>query len=107
MDNLILEIIDLYASEYGWTSEYILENVYLDEFFIQRDIIDKRKRNNYQMLAYISLLPNMEDNAREDFLNMLKGDNNQSNSLMDQEIATDFEAIIKAKQQIEQFSKMT
>jgi hypothetical protein len=102
----LLEIIDLYASQYGWSRNEILENVYFDEFFIQRDIIDKRKRSDYQMLAYISLLPNMEEKPRMDFLNMLEG-NNQSSSLMNREIETDFEAIEKAKAQFEQYSKMT
>jgi hypothetical protein len=98
----------LYASEYGWQSDYILNNVYFDEFLIQRDIIDKRKRSNYQMLAYISLLPNMEDKPRNDFLNSLEG-KNQSISLMEREIETDFEAIEKAKKLIEnqQYIKMT
>jgi hypothetical protein len=101
-----LEIIDLYAHQYGWSKNEILENVCFDEFFIQRDIIDKRKRSNYQMLAYISLLPNMKDEPRKDFLNMLEG-NNQSSSLMDVEIKTDFEAIEKAKKHFGQFNKMT
>jgi hypothetical protein len=105
LNNLLLEITDLYGSEYGWTSEYILNNVYFDEFFIQRDIIDKRKRSNYQMMAYISLLPNMKEDARKDFLDMLEG--KQSTSLMDQEIKTDFDAILKAKEEFEKYSKMT
>lgn len=101
-----MEIIDLYAHQYGWSKNEILENVYFDEFFIQRDIIEKRNRSNYQMLAYISLLPNMEETARKDFLNMLEGNYNQPTPLMNREIVTDFDAILKAKEQFEQFNKM-
>jgi hypothetical protein len=98
-----LEIIDLYASEYKWTSNYILENVYIDEFFIQRDIITQRKREHYKMLSLISLLPNRDEKGIKEFFNVLDGQNGDS-SIVDEPIETDFDAILRAKEQI---AKMT
>lgn len=81
-----------------------MENVYIDEFFIQREIIDKRKRDNYKIMADISLLPNRDEKGIREFFNILDGnEGNSSSSIMDKNIETDFDAILKAK---EQFEKM-
>lgn len=94
----ILQIVDLFASQYGWTRDYILDNVYIDEYFIQRDIIDKRQRQEIMMKSQIILLPHIEDKHRKEFLRNLEGEDR--NTLIGKNIQTDYEAIKKAKQML-------
>jgi hypothetical protein len=95
---LLIKIIDTYASEYGWTSDYILDHVYLDEFFYQSELISQRKRQHYLMLTNIVWLSQSDDKrARQDFVDSLIAD---SRIIVNKEIKTDFKAIEAAKKRL-------
>jgi Mg2+/Co2+ transporter CorC len=94
----MLTVVDQYGSEYGYTREYTLENVYIDEYFIQRDIINKRQNHHYLMLAQIQLLTMREQKDIQKFFNTLLGDD--KSSLIGKKVETDFDAIKKAKETI-------
>ncbi|WP_214480964.1 hypothetical protein [Bacillus sp. SM2101] len=55
------------------------------------------KRQEYIMQAQIALLPNMESEARKEFLNNLMGEQEATLSL---NAETDFDAIKRAKQML-------
>ncbi|MEB1806594.1 MAG: hypothetical protein LPK26_04675 [Bacillaceae bacterium] len=94
-----MSIVHQYASTYGWTRDYILESVYLDEHFILKEMIEEEKRQNYLMLSHIQLLPHLEDKDRKQFIESLSSSESVNDRLIDKEIQTDFEAIERARQQ--------
>lgn len=53
--------VDLFASEYGWTKDYIYYHVYLDELFILMARIEERKRNENLLLLAISHNPHSQE----------------------------------------------
>lgn len=97
-----MSIVHLYAKEYGWNREYVLDNVFVDEHFIQNEIIDSNKRHDWLMKSYIALLPNMEDKPRQEFLKSLES--KKENPVRKKVKAVSFdetkEAIKKAQQQL-------
>jgi hypothetical protein len=94
----MLNIIDLYASEYKWSRNEILDGVYIDEYFIQKEIIDKRQRQHYLKLSSISMLESMEKKDRKTFIEELQGDDRPTSVNENQK--TDYEAIKQAKAQM-------
>lgn len=57
----LYNIVDLIASEYGWTKEYIFNNVYPREIKTFDVMITRRQFNNYRMLLAISSNPHTKD----------------------------------------------
>lgn len=98
MQRNILSVVHLYSKEYGWTREYILDNVFIDEHILMAEIIKDAQRNEYFMQAQITLLPHLEDKAREEFFDMLSNKDNELTVQDNQK--TDFDAIKKAKEQL-------
>lgn len=95
----MLSMIHLYAKEYGWERDYILDNVFVDEHILHQEIIDDNKRQEWLMKAHISLLPNYEEKAREKFLKSLIKE--EERPLRKENQKTDFEAIKRLKEQME------
>jgi hypothetical protein len=54
VDELAAGIVDILASEYGWTVDYIMEQVDLYEFCQLRDAINERKSNEMTIGAIIA-----------------------------------------------------
>lgn len=52
-DESIFETVDMLASEYGWSIEYI-ENLQLKEINSLKEAILKRKINEYKVMCYIT-----------------------------------------------------
>lgn len=94
----IISIIHLYAKEYGWTREFILDNVYLDEHILQLKVIQNSQREDWLMKAQISLLPNYDQKDIKEFLEGLMPEKVYKPSKINKK--TDFEAIKKAKEQL-------
>lgn len=91
-----LGIIDLFAREYGWSKNQIMNEVYLDEYFTQRDIIQKRQRQEYLKQAQLQILPNLDKKAIDKFFKELTEEDRPS--LVGKEVKTDFEALKRAKE---------
>lgn len=53
--------VDLLASEYGWTKDYILDCVYLDDLQHLSKAMDKRKLSEYKMQLAITQNPHTKD----------------------------------------------
>lgn len=96
----MIQIVHLYAKEYGWTRDYILDHVYVDEHILQHEIIQDNQRNDWLMQATISLLPNYEEEDRKKFLESLQGEKKANRSSIKEGQKTDFEAIKRAKEQL-------
>lgn len=94
-----LEIIDLFAKEYGWSRTQIMEDVYLDEYFIQQDIIQKRQNQEYLIQAQLQLLPNMEKKDIDKFFKDLESEDKPS--LVGKDVKTDFNALEQAKKKFQ------
>ncbi|WP_391115986.1 hypothetical protein [Psychrobacillus sp. L3] len=94
----MLHIVHLYANEYGWTRDYILDNVYIDEHILNQEIIDDNKQQEWLMKSYISLLPNYKDDDRQKFLKSLTKEEEHKSIKENQK--TDFDAIRRAKEQM-------
>ncbi|MBS4207442.1 hypothetical protein KHA95_05150 [Bacillus sp. FJAT-50079] len=94
----MLSIVNLYAKEYGWTRNEILDFP-LDEHILNQEIIRDSQRNEYLMQAQISLLshPNMDNKGREEFFKYFEKE--QEHELIEN-TNTDFEGIRKAKEQL-------
>ncbi|WP_286231319.1 hypothetical protein [Neobacillus mesonae] len=75
-----------------------MDNVFIDEHFLQLEIIQESKRKDYIMKANFSMLPHIEDNARKEFLEGL--DISKDELRVKENQATDFDAIKKAKEQL-------
>ena len=89
-------MLDLFASEYHWSRNEILNEIYLDEYFIQKDIIDKRNRQAYLKQAELQILPNLEKKEIQKFFdNLTREDKPQLVN-----VKTDFDAIERAKRQM-------
>lgn len=86
-----------FASEYGWTDDYIMKNVYLDRYFIRREIIEKHQRQEYLKQAHLQILPNLDKKEIDKFFKELTEEDRPS--LVGKEVKTDFEALKKAKEQ--------
>lgn len=85
-----LGIIDLYAREYGWSRSQIMNDVYLDEYFTQKDIIERRQRQEYLKQAHLQILPNLDKKEIDKFFKELTEEDRLS--LVGKEVKTDFEA---------------
>ncbi|MBU9714415.1 hypothetical protein [Evansella tamaricis] len=102
---MILSVVHTYASNYGWTRDYILDNTFLDESFILQEMIEKEKNQNYLMMANIQMVPHMKEKSREQFLeNLMDSTNHHSRKYVHPEQKTDFEGIKRAKQQLKAMS---
>lgn len=80
-----------------------MDNVFIDEYFIQRKLIDKRQRQDYLLKAQIQLLPHTKEEERKKFFKNLEGADLTSDSrgsLIKKEVKTDFSAIEQAKQKL-------
>ncbi|AIF45435.1 hypothetical protein IC602_08995 [Virgibacillus halodenitrificans] len=75
-----------------------MEDVYLDEYFIQQDIIEKRKRQDYAKQAQLHIIPNLEKKALEKFFEELTKEDKPN--LAGKHVKTDFDAIKRAKEQL-------
>jgi hypothetical protein len=73
----MLSIVHLYANQYGWTREYILDNVFVDEHFIHQKIIRDEQRQKILLDSQISLLPHLEQKQREKFFEMFEDDEDE------------------------------
>lgn len=71
----------------------------MDEYFKQRELIDRRKRQHYLMLGQIQLLPHSEE-LRKQFFETLS---DEKPSLMGKEVETDFDAFEKAKKALKRY----
>lgn len=69
-----MNIVHLYAEEYGWTKDYILENVYLDEHIINEKIIKQQRQQDLDVKTQLTLLPVIQDD--KDRANLLNSLNN-------------------------------
>lgn len=54
------QTVDLFASEYGWTIEYILESVYPVQFFALSKRMLERKVNGWLMDIQVAMNPHVE-----------------------------------------------
>lgn len=61
LQSYIYGAIDLLASEYGWTDDYILDHVYNFEIPIYKKRISERQRAHYKMLLAIEHNPHQKD----------------------------------------------
>lgn len=52
-DDWLVGIVDMFASEYGWTREYIYASIYPTELDTFSRIVRNRQLANYQMLLKI------------------------------------------------------
>ena len=95
----MLSVVHLYASRYGWSREYILDNVFVDEHILQQEMIVDSQRNDWLMESQIALLANFKDEDREKFLNSLIKE--EAHKPIDIPKETDLDAIRKAKEQME------
>jgi hypothetical protein len=71
--------------------------VYLDEFFPLKEIIDKRKKEEYVKEAQLHLIPNMDDKQRTQFFKELTS---EFDPVLNHEVKTDFSAIDRAREQL-------
>jgi len=94
----MISIVHMYAKEYGWTREYVLDCVYVDEHILQFEIIEDNKRQDWLMQAHIALLPDSEEKARDAFLKSLQ--KVEKYEAVKEIQNTDFEAIKRAKEQL-------
>ncbi|UNC92707.1 hypothetical protein [Candidatus Contubernalis alkaliaceticus] len=85
------------ASEYGWTKDYILYEIYIDEVFFILENIKKRKNQEFLMQIQINSFPHMEEKSRKEILEIFKEENKKSTININQK--TDFSALDKAKMQ--------
>ena len=61
LQSYIYGTIDLLASSYGWTDQYILDHVYNFEVPLYKKRINERQRSNYKMLLAIQHNPHQKD----------------------------------------------
>ena len=61
LQSYIYGTIDLLASSYGWTDQYILDHVYNFEVPLYKKRINDRQRANYKMLLAIQHNPHQKD----------------------------------------------
>lgn len=94
-----LGFIDLFAVEYGWNRSQIMNEVYLDEYFTQKEIIEKRQKNEYIKQAQLQILPNLDKKAIDKFFKELTEEDRPS--LVGKEVKTDFNAIEEAKKKLQ------
>lgn len=59
---------DFFASEYGWTDDYIMSEVALDRYFIRKEIIEKRNLIEYRKQIDLQMIPHIEDKERNKLL---------------------------------------
>jgi hypothetical protein len=91
----MVSVVDLFASQYGWRRDYILDDVPLEEYFYFVETIKKRKREEYLMQSHIHLLHTMKEEAIMQFLDGL-----QDHQKGVKEVKTDLEAFKRAKEQL-------
>ncbi|SLL37391.1 Uncharacterised protein [Mycobacteroides abscessus subsp. abscessus] len=91
-----MSFVHLYASAYHWTKEYILE-MPIDEHFMLSERINKTKDHDILVDSIVSLLPNMKEKARQEFLDGLV-DKKKTSVPLNQK--TDFEAIRRTKEEM-------
>jgi hypothetical protein len=67
---LIWSIVDLLASEYGWTKDYIMYHVYPVELTYLYPKINGRKKNEHIDLlqALVTTNPNIDPKAAQEFI---------------------------------------
>lgn len=61
----------MFASEYGWTKTFILEEVYPDDAFHLDKRIAKRRINDVLMQLNVSMAPRAETRSRQEFIDSL------------------------------------
>lgn len=91
---------DFFASEYGWTDDYIMENVPLDRFFIRKEIIEERQRQELKQQLHIALIPQMEQKAQKKILDDLEKQDRKPLPI-GKGTKTDIEGLKRLKQQQE------
>lgn len=74
MQQQLIHIVHLYANQYGWTREYVLDNVFVDEHILHEKIIKQEQKQKILLDAQISLLPHMEDKDRKKFFEIFEDD---------------------------------
>lgn len=60
-ENWLYRAIDLLASEYGWSQDYILDFIYPEDVINYQKTISKRKYADYLMLLVIAHNPYTEE----------------------------------------------
>lgn len=61
MYNALYAVIDILASEYGWSKHDILHDTYLDEAYRLQELIQIRKNEEYYMLLAIEKVDGKEN----------------------------------------------
>lgn len=81
--NWLVNAIDLFASEYGWTKDYILKRVYPDEAIDLKRAIDIRTFNKYLIELAIEHNPHSEkpEKLRDEFLERADADINRDEDI--------------------------
>lgn len=96
-----LNIVHSYAKAYGWTRNYILDHVYLDDDYIMQDVMKEDFRRETILKYNLIMMPHLNDEARENFVETLYDGQSHGNSEINLGQKTDFEAIEKAKAELE------
>ncbi len=71
LDGWLYSAIDLFASEYGWTINYILNYVYPDDFILLGELISKRIIDKVLMDFQIAHNPHREPEKAQEFADEL------------------------------------
>ncbi|WP_416147892.1 hypothetical protein ACM26V_16815 [Salipaludibacillus sp. HK11] len=97
----MLSIVHLYAKEYGWTREYVLDEVFFDEHILQEKIILESQKDEWLMQSTIALLPQYEEKDRIAFIAQLSDREKDITPIKkDVTLEETKEAIKRAKQQL-------
>lgn len=80
--NILLNIVHLYADKYGWTKDYILNNVFLDEHILHEKIIKQQKQQDLNIQTNLTMLPLAKDEDRKELIENLQNMFIDSNELL-------------------------
>lgn len=100
-----MRAIDLLASEYGWTKDYILLSVYPDELILLGEQITKRVIDKILMDVKIAANPHTEEAAAKAFVQDLLDKRREIWGAQDNVAPLDKEAFHIFKQQLQNTSK--
>ncbi len=89
---------DFFASSYGWTDDYIMNCVPLDRYFIRKEIIEKRERQEHMQKIQIAMIPQMDNDKRNKLIKDLEAQDREPLAI-GKGTETDFEALKRAKEQ--------
>lgn len=73
----MLSIVHLYADAYGYTRDYVLDHIYLDEHILWQKIIRDEQRSQRIIDINMTLLPHIDDKKRQQLIKDLIGDQDE------------------------------